>query len=215
MSAEKSFSEAHHYDKADRNGPKIFVGEWATREGDPTPNLQAALGDAAWMTGMERNSDLIIMSSYAPLFVNVNAGGMQWATDLIGYDALTSYGSPSYWAQAMFASQVGTEVVNSTLQDTGTQVYASVTRDEKRRKLFVKVVNASSEAQPLTIKLEGANKVWPQGRLTSISGRTPNATNSITHPRNIVPVENNIAIPGAKFEQSFAPYSINVLELGY
>jgi alpha-N-arabinofuranosidase len=215
MSAEKSFSEAHHYDKADRNGPKIFVGEWATREGDPTPNLQAALGDAAWMTGMERNSDLIIMSSYAPLFVNVNAGGMQWATDLIGYDALTSYGSPSYWAQAMFASQVGTEVVNSTLQDTGTRVYASVTRDEKRRKLFVKVVNASSEAQPLTIKLEGANKVWPQGRLTSISGRTPNATNSITHPRNIVPVENNIAIPGAKFEQSFAPYSINVLELGY
>lgn len=215
MSAEKSFSEAHHYDKANRNGPKIFVGEWATREGDPTPNLQAALGDAAWMTGMERNSDLIIMSSYAPLFVNVNAGGMQWATNLIGYDALTSYGSPSYWAQAMFASQVGTEVVNSTLQNTGTRVYASVTRDEKRRKLFVKVVNASSEAQPLTIMLEGASKVGPQGRLTSISGRTPNATNSITHPRNIVPVENNIAIPGAKLEQSFAPYSINVLELGY
>ena len=95
MSAEKSFSDATHYDKADRNGPKIFVGEWATREGDPTPNLQAALADAAWMTGMERNSDLVIMASYAPLFVNVNPGGMQWATDLIGYNALSSYGSPA------------------------------------------------------------------------------------------------------------------------
>jgi len=78
MSAEKSYSDATHYDKTDRNGPKIFVGEWATREGEPTPNLQAALGDSAWMTGMERNSDIIIMSCYAPLFVNVNPGGMQW-----------------------------------------------------------------------------------------------------------------------------------------
>ena len=63
MSAEKSFSDANHYDKTDRNGPKIFVGEWATREGEPTPNLQAALADAAWMTGMERNSDIVIMSA--------------------------------------------------------------------------------------------------------------------------------------------------------
>src|SRR5579862_8088868 len=77
MSAEKSYSDAHHYDGYDRNGPKIFVGEWATREGDPTPNLQAALADSAWLTGLERNSDLVVMSSYAPLFVNVNAGGMQ------------------------------------------------------------------------------------------------------------------------------------------
>ena len=94
-----------HYDKPyDRNGPKIFVGEWATREGIPTPNLGAALGDAAWMTGLERNSDLIVMASYAPLFVNVDPGGMQWETDLIGYDAMKSYGSPSYYAQVMFAS---------------------------------------------------------------------------------------------------------------
>ena len=66
------WENASQYDKYDRNGAKIFVGEWATREGAPTTNLNAALGDAAWMTGMERNSDLIIMSCYAPLFVNVN-----------------------------------------------------------------------------------------------------------------------------------------------
>jgi alpha-N-arabinofuranosidase len=215
MSAEKSFAEAHHYDKTDRNGPKIFVGEWATREGDPTPNLQAALGDAAWMTGMERNSDLIIMSSYAPLFVNVNAGGMQWATDLIGYDALTSYGSPSYWAQVMFAGHVGTEVVSSTLENSGTKVYASVTRDEKQRKLFVKVVNATSNAQPLAIQVKGAGKVTGQVKRITLSGKTPNATNSIAQPNVLVPVEHTIAVAGEKFEQNFAPYSINVLEMSY
>ena len=68
--------DAAHYDNYDRKGTKVFVGEWATREGEPTPNFNSALGDAAWMTGMERNSDIVIMSCYAPLFVNVNPGGM-------------------------------------------------------------------------------------------------------------------------------------------
>ena len=75
------FELATHYDKVDRKGPKIFVGEWATREGSPTPNFGAALGDAAFLTGLERNSDLVVMSAYAPLFVNVNPGGMQWSSD--------------------------------------------------------------------------------------------------------------------------------------
>jgi alpha-L-arabinofuranosidase len=97
---------------------------------------------------MERNSDLIVMASYAPLFVNVNPGGMQWETDLIGYDALTSYGSPSYWAQVLFGKYLGTEVVTATLANAGPHVYTSVTRDEKQHKLFIKVVNASSDAAP-------------------------------------------------------------------
>ena len=215
MSAEQSFADANHYDKVDRQGPKIFVGEWATREGEPTPNLQAALGDAAWMTGMERNSDVVIMASYAPLFVNVNPGGMQWATDLIGYDALSSYGSPSYWAQVLFANHLGTEAVASTLTDAGPRVYASVTRDEKRRKLFVKVVNARSDALPLSIALDGVPGVGPEVTLISLSGKSPNATNSIANPEAVVPVESHIHTAGAKFEHSFAPYSINVLELSY
>ena len=73
----------------------------------PTTNLGAALGDAAWMTSLERNSDLIVMASYAPLFVNVDPGAMQWESDLIGYDALNSYGFPSYYAQAIFAEYLG------------------------------------------------------------------------------------------------------------
>jgi len=215
MAAEQSFADAGHYDKADRNGPKIFVGEWATREGAPTPNLQAALGDAAWMTGMERNSDLIVMASYAPLFVNVNPGGMQWETDLIGYDALNSYGSPSYWAQVMFGKYLGTEVVGATLTGAGPHVFTSVTRDDKARKLFVKIVNASSEAAPLSIALDGITALKPEARLITLSGKTPNATNSITNPNALVPVERKLAVSGKKVQQSFAPYSINVVELNY
>jgi alpha-N-arabinofuranosidase len=215
MSAEKSFSDANHYDKVDRNGPKIFVGEWATREGEPTPNLQAALGDAAWMTGMERNSDLIVMASYAPLFVNVNPGGMQWGTDLIGYDALNSYGSPSYWAQVLFSKYLGTETVESALANTGPWVYTSVTRDEARKKLFVKVVNASSDAVPLKISLEGIAGSVKDATLVTLSGKTPNATNSITNPEAVIPVEHKVQISGTTFEHGFVPYSINVLEVTY
>ncbi|MGO9317493.1 MAG: alpha-L-arabinofuranosidase C-terminal domain-containing protein [Terracidiphilus sp.] len=215
MPAQESFASAGHYDKYDRSGPKIFVGEWATREGVPTPNLQAALGDAAWMTGMERNADLIIMASYAPLLVNVNPGGMQWAPDLIGYDALTSYGSPSYWAQVLFGSYLGTEVVPAILTNANPRVYASATRDEMQRKLFVKVVNASSEEAALNIALDGMARVERDATLITLSGKTPNATNSITHPDAVAPVEQRIEVAGTKFKQSFAPYSINVLELSY
>lgn len=112
-SARQMQRDVHHYDpeKISRSGPKIFVGEWATLEGSPTPNMNAALGDAAWMTGMERNSDLVIMAAYAPLLVNVNPGGKQWSTNLIGYNALSSFGSPSYYAQVMFSQNRGDTVL--------------------------------------------------------------------------------------------------------
>jgi alpha-N-arabinofuranosidase len=215
MSAEKAFSDGGHYDKYDRSGPKIFVGEWATREGEPTPNLQSALGDAVWLTGLERNSDLVIMESYAPLFVNVNAGGMQWASDLIGYDALTSYGSPSYWTQVMFAAHTGTEVVAATLANAGPRIAASVTRDEQRRKIFIKLVNGTSDAQRFQIALDGAPGVKHQATLVTMSGKSPNATNAITNPDNVKPVDRTIQVAGPKFEYSFVPYSVNVLELSY
>jgi len=215
MSTETSYERSTRYDKADRNGPKIFVGEWATREGAPTPNMNAALGDAAWMTGMERNSDLIIMSCYAPLFTNVNAGGLQWNTNLIGYDVLNSYGSPSYYAQVLFAANLGTEVVEATLDNVGPRVFTSVTRDEKNRKLYIKLVNGNSTALPLTISLQGIAKVGAEGKLTVLSAKSPNATNSLEQPKNVVPVESKIKLNGTNLQQTFAPYSINALALSY
>jgi len=108
-----ALSQAHLYDNYSRTATKIFVGEWATnnpRVGD-TPMMAFALGDAAWLTGLERNADVTIMNCYAPLLVNVNPGGRQWAVNLIGYDAITSFGSPSYYVQKMFSNNRGDVVL--------------------------------------------------------------------------------------------------------
>jgi alpha-N-arabinofuranosidase len=212
--AEQFFDDVHHYDNKDRNGPKIFVGEWATREGTPTPNMGAALGDAAWMTGMERNSDLILISSYAPLLVNVNPGGMQWQSDLIGYDANSSYGSPSYYAQVMFANHVGTETVASDLEGAGDRLFYTVTRDAAKGIVYLKIVNASSKAQDLKISLDGAKDVKPTAKLVRLSAATTEATNSITDPKRVVPVESVVKGVSKEFTRTVPGYSIDVLELG-
>ncbi len=125
-SREEMQAHALDYDRYSRSDKtKIMVGEWATRVGSPTPNMAAALGDAAWMTGMERNSDIVVMSCYAPLLVNVSQlsgpnRSMQWSTDLIGYDALQSYGSPAYHAQKMFSTMHGDEILATDAQEIPT-----------------------------------------------------------------------------------------------
>ncbi|RYX83050.1 hypothetical protein EON83_16775 [bacterium] len=112
-SAAAMAADAGHYDSYKRTDPKIFVGEWASTEGNPTPTLKAALGDAAWLTGLERNADVVVMQCYAPLFVNMNRGAQQWGTNLIGYNALQSFGSPSFYLQSMFGNYTGDRVLPS------------------------------------------------------------------------------------------------------
>jgi alpha-L-arabinofuranosidase len=103
-------SYATKYDSYSRSGPKIFVGEYAVTSGFGTyGNLAAALGEAAFMTGMERNSDIVQLASYAPLFANVN--GIQWHPDLIYYDNSRSFGTPSYYVQKMFSLNRGDVVL--------------------------------------------------------------------------------------------------------
>jgi len=205
------FEEAKHYDQADRKGPKIFVGEWATREGTPTPNFGAALGDAAFMTGLERNSDLVVMASYAPLFVNVNPGGMQWSSDLIGYDALSSYGSPSYYAQVMFASCVGISTVNSSLKGTGEKVSYSVTASPG--KVCLKLVNGASTPQPVNITLRGLGASAHIARVSTLHANTTWATNSIKDSKRIVPVSSTLNFSGERIPFVAPGYSIQVLEV--
>ena len=212
-SATEFFNDTHHYDKTDRNGPKIFVGEWATREGTPTPNMGAALGDAAWMTGMERNSDLIVMASYAPLLTNVNPGALQWDTDLIGYDAVKSYGSPSYYAQVMFAGHLGSEVLDTQMTNAGPRLFESTTRDAARGTIHLKLVNGSSIPQAMRIQLKGVTAVDKDAQLTTLRGNTPEETNSITDPRRIMPVSSAIHSAAANFEHTVPPYSIQALDL--
>ena len=211
--AQEFYNDVHHYDATDRNGPKIFVGEWATREGSPTPDFGAALGDAAWMTGMERNSDVIVMASYAPLLVNVNPGGMQWESDLIGYDTLTSYGSPSYYAQVMFGSYYGNEILETATSDDNFRFFYSVTRKSDTGEIFVKLVNATSDTKPLTISIDGAPDVKKVAKIVTLHARTLAATNSIDRPAQILPVESRFERAGSEFSYSLPPYSIQVIRL--
>ena len=211
--AQQFYDDVHHYDNTDRNGPKIFVGEWATREGSPTPNFGAALGDAAWMTGMEKNSDIVVMASYAPLLVNVNPGGMQWETDLIGYDAMTSYGSPSYYAQVMFGNNVGDQIVTARLDGTAPRFFYSVTRNSSNGTLYLKLVNATSEPQPLNIVMSGATNVNRNGKLITLAAKTTAATNTILQPANIVPSVSTINNAASSFSHTVPAYSIQILEL--
>jgi alpha-N-arabinofuranosidase len=209
--------ENGRYDKADRNGPKVFVGEWATREGTPTPNMGAALGDAAWMTGLERNSDIVVMASYAPLLVNVNPGGMQWETDLIGYDTMRSYGSPSYYAQVMFAKYLGNQTVASQLNLPGLdpaspRFFYSITRDSAKKRLYLKLVNATSTPRSLDIDLPGI-KLAETGELISLSGKTTQATNTIDSPKQIVPLETSLHGVSEHIHHTVPGYAIQVLVL--
>ena len=216
------YRNAFQYDRYDRKGPKIFCGEWATREGSPTTNMNAALGDAAWMSCMERNSDICIMSCYAPLFVNVEPGGMQWASDLIGYDVLNAYGSPSYWAQVMFSKYLGDRIVpveatNLPKQkldrnDEANAVFYTATTEVKTGKTYLKLVNAVGDAQKLSIKLDGVKKVKSKAKKIELKSPRPEDTNSIDNPRNIIPRESTQKV-GKQFPITLAPYSITVLVL--
>jgi alpha-N-arabinofuranosidase len=163
------------------------------------------------LTGLERNSDIVIMASYAPLFINVNPGASQWVPDLIGYDALESYGSPSYYAQAMFGSNIGNQVPASTLSGAHPLLFTSVTRDTSKQILYVKVVNASSKAQSLEIQLTGKDKPAATATVTTLSGNSTAETNSLTDPTRIVPVQSQIRDVSTDWRQTFPPYSIQVI----
>jgi len=207
--SDEFFDFVNHYDTVDSNGPKIFVGEWASREGMPTTNLGAALGDAAFMTSMERNSDLIIMAAYAPLFVNVNPGGMQWESDLIGYNAANAYGSPSYYAQSLFGEYIGTSVPSSSITNGNDRLFYSVTNDPAKGTTYLKLVNASSTPQPLEAAITGATPS-ANAAVYTLSGHTTAETNSITDPKRIVPVKSTVKT-GATFTHTIPPYAIQVI----
>ena len=238
-------ARAHEFDSKPRTGPKIFVGEWATRVGAPTPNMAGALGDAAWMTGMERNSDLVVLESYAPLLVNVShatngrdpATSMQWPSDLIGYDALTSYGSPSYYAQQMFSTHHGDVVLAAEASDVPTwtwlppvrtrngvadpqkpaqqvpSLFFDATKDSSTGRIYLKLVNHNATPQPVTIALSGVSSVAADGTEVVMKAASADDTNSISDPKHIVPVEAKVTGLGTKFTRDLPPLSITVLEL--
>ncbi len=210
--------------------------------GPPTPNMAGALGDAAWMCGMERNSDIVLLESYAPLFVNVSdlarGGSMQWPSDFIGYDALTSYGSPSYYAQVMFSTHHGDKMLATDSQDIPTHpwqppqrtrngvpqggppapqqvpsVFFDATRDSQSGTIYLKVVNRQGTPQPVHVQISGVSTVEAEGTAIVLKADKPDDTNSIEEPTKIVPATATVDGLGTDFTREFPPYSITILEL--
>ncbi len=233
-SEEAMEAQSFKYDTRDRSIPtKVFVGEWATRVGSPTPNMAGALGDAAWMCCLERNADIVLMHCFAPLFVNVSQvsgrdRSMQWASDLIGYDALTSYGSPSYYVQKMFSPHAGDEVLATSAQNLPTRtapagrgggtrqiksLFYSATRDTASGKITLKIVNSADAPQPVTIDISGVKSVAAKGTETVLKAANRSETNSIKDPKHLIPVTKNIKGLGTSFTRTFPPCSVTVLEL--
>lgn len=103
------------YDSYDRKGPKVFAGEYAAHHPDRKNDLSAALAEAAFMTGLERNSDVVVMASYAPLFARTDS--TQWAPDLIWFNKTTVYGTPSYYVQKLFSTRRGSTYLKNELND--------------------------------------------------------------------------------------------------
>jgi alpha-L-arabinofuranosidase len=210
------------YEPYDRKGPEIFVGEWAVYEtpfepwnersrGEaPTPNMRAAIGDAAFMTQMEKNADIVVMNCYAPLLVNVSPGARQWRPNLIGYDTLGVYGSPSYYAIKLFSTNVGDEILKATATDT--DVLVSVTRDSRSGRIYVKLVNPADADAPVRLDVTGARTLASTATALTLAA-DPQATNSIGARETVVPRASKVSGVAPGFTFTVPAHAIVVLTL--
>jgi alpha-L-arabinofuranosidase len=218
QSPEWFLKNATRYDNYDRKGPKIFAGEYAaqsvaTCSPENKNNWQCALSEAAFMTGLERNAEVVHMASYAPLFAHVE--GWQWTPDLIWFDNLSSYGTPNYYVQKLFATNRGSQVLPILMQDkpvTGLDgIYASSAFDKATNEIILKVVNTSDKAQTKEIIVESSKKIDAKGKLTVLKSENLKAMNSISEPKQVFPVDQAIDIKGKKLTLVLAPNSFNVV----
>ena len=213
-------ANAKRYDNYPRNGSKIFAGEYAAQSDKTVSilnknNLQTALAEAAFMTGLERNAAVVHFASYAPLFAHTE--GWQWTPDLIWVDNLQSYGTPNYHVQKLYSINKGTHTVSAlangqplTGQDS---LYASAVTDQNTREVIIKIVNAGSQPQATSIQLDNAKNLGKTGSLTVLQGNDLNTVNSIASPKNIAPVTSEIKVARKKIELLAAPYSFSVIRV--
>lgn len=211
---------ASRYDNYPRNGPKIFAGEYAAQS-DRTVSvnnkntLLTALSEAAFMTGLERNADVVNMASYAPLFAHEE--GWQWTPDLIWVNNLQIYGSPDYYVQKLFSLNKGTNVVplleNNQPLAGKDSLYASAVIDNRSQELIIKLVNVSAKIQASTISLEGVKSLSGEGKLFVLQGNEVNEVNTFDQPQQIAPKESPFPVKNKKFQLTAVPYSFTVLKI--
>jgi len=211
---------ASRYDNYDRNSYKIFAGEYAaqsvkTCSPDNQNNWECALSEAAFMTGLERNADVVNLCSYAPLFAHVE--GWQWKPDLIWFDNLNSFGTANYYVQKMFSNNKGTQVLPMLLENkplTGQNgLYASATFDDSTNEIILKLVNSTDKAQTETIMLDCKKKLNSKAIMLVLKSETLNTINSLEKPTLVSPVEQEIDIKGKTINQDLAPYSFSVIRI--
>jgi len=209
------------YDGYDRGGPKIFVGEYAAQSDrigslKNVNNLLTALAEAAFMTGIERNADVVAMASYAPLFAHVT--GWQWTPNLIWFDNSGSYATPNYYVQQLFSLNKGTAVV--PLLQNGRPVtgqdscWASAVVDRGKHELIVKCVNVSAQSRTQELRLADAVSAGP-AIVTTLSNADPGVVNSIVQPEAIAPVTKIIPAKGKQLSWEAAPYSLTVVRMPF
>lgn len=227
------YEHLNDYDKRPRTAPKVFVGEWATHSGWPMPNMKAAIADAAYLASLERNADVVLMAAYAPLLANLSQvtghsrdRSLQWATNLIGYDALRSYGTPSYYTQKMFSAHLGDVVLESSGRDIPTwtsddgktfpALHWVVTRKDeagKPSRIQIKFASRAATDQPVRVKLAGVKKLASSAVLTVMNSPDPEAGNSLDEPIRIAPRTQTLKGIAREFTLTLPAYSVGVLEL--
>jgi alpha-N-arabinofuranosidase len=210
------------YDGYSRDGSELFVGEYGAQSiGVASPdnrnNWHCALSEAAFMTGLERNADLVTMSCYAPLFCNVD--GWQWRPDLIWFDNLRVFGTPNYYVQKLFSVNRGSRVLPVEVADPATassgkpHFYASSVYDDTSNEMILKVVNATGKPVRTTIETRGAKAVGVYASVTVLASDDLNSENSFETPKKIAPVDSRVPVRSAEFRYDFRPYSLTVIRL--
>lgn len=215
-------SQGARYDNYDRKGPKVFAGEYACHIKKKKWNhFYPALLEAAFMTGLERNADVVHMATYAPLFAHVE--GWQWRPDMIWFDNLRSMPTASYYVQQLYATNKGTQVVPLTMDKkplTGSEgqngLFASAVWDEDASQYIVKVANTSSENQDVTIDFAGLkkNRVISGGSMLTLASDNLDAENTLDNPDLIKPVESVLNVTGNRFSTAVGPNSFVVMRFG-
>ena len=220
-------SQGNRYDNYDRKGPKVFAGEYACHgaNGKKYNHFHASLLEAAFMTNIERNADVVHMATYAPLLAHVE--GWQWRPDLIWFDNLRSVRSCSYYVQQLYGTNKGTNVVPLRMdgkpvsgQAGQNGLFASAVWDEPTQTYIVKVINTSDTAQPVAITFEGLKSSQRLAAEPSIvfHSDNPDADNTLDNPTAIVPHEASAPTVGGNQmtaevgAQTFAVYKIKVGE---
>ncbi len=200
------------YDSYDRQGPKVFAGEFAAHQPNRRSTLNCALTEAAFMTGLQRNADIVVMSAFAPLFGKL--GSTQWTPDLIFFDNTRVFGTPSYYVQQLFSVYCGDRVYPVILSDTrhdAQGLYAVATQDELSGDIYLKLVNIYNDLALVKVQLLGVQHIAPQAKVIVLTSRNLQDENSLYAPNRVIPREKTLDDAGLKFDFKAVPYSVNVL----